>query len=372
MAVSKRNKAIYNMIFDNFELFFANKISNYLEHKYLRKYLTKDPIPKDFKKQYKLYWSKYFKGMQLKRGLKYAWYYASQNGIFDVRYLPNDLYYTKIDQYFNQRKLGWGFNDKNYYSLIFKDIKQPTTLVRKIGDTLLDENYNMLTIEESIAIVCNEEEVICKPTLETGSGRNIAFFMTKKDYGKIKSILSDDNEKDFIIQSLIRQHEKLSKIHDKSINTIRICSILLDDGVHILSSCLRMGVDNSRIDNVTAGGISVGIKQDGTLKKYAYSYYSGEKYEVHPQGIKFENYLVPSYDKACDLVMNIHPKIPHFRLVSWDITIDTNGDPVLIEANMRKGGLNLQQFSNGPLFGDLTDMILDDVFNKKQKNNYNK
>ena len=28
---------------------------------------------------------------------------------------PNTLYYTKIDQHFNQRKLGWGFNDKNYY-----------------------------------------------------------------------------------------------------------------------------------------------------------------------------------------------------------------------------------------------------------------
>lgn len=32
---------------------------------------------------------------------------------------------------------------------------------------------------------------------------------------------------------------------------------------------------------------------------------------------------------------------------------------------MRKGGINLNQFSNGPLFGELTEQVLDEVFGKK-------
>ena len=48
------------------------------------------------------------------------------------------------------------------------------------------------------------------------------------------------------------------------------------------------------------------------------------------------------------------------------MAIDENGDPLLIEANMRKGGISLHQFSNGPLFGDLTDRVLDEVFAKKK------
>ena len=58
--------------------------------------------------------------------------------------------------------------------------------------------------------------------------------------------------------------------------------------------------------------------------------------------------------------------IGHFRLVSWDIAIDECGDPVLIEANMRKGGINLNQFSNGPLFGDLTERVMNEVFGREE------
>ena len=42
-----------------------------------------------------------------------------------------------------------------------------------------------------------------------------------------------------------------------------------------------------------------------------------------------------------------------------------NGDAVLIEANMRKGGINFHQFNNGPLFGDFTKRVLDEVFGVK-------
>ena len=362
MAVSNKAKALYNGIFDGFETKCANFVSNYTENKYLKNYMTKEPIPQDFKTAYMKYWGKYFTKKQLHLGVRYAWYYASQNGILDPKYIPNTVYYTKIDQYFNNRKLGWGFNDKNYYSKIFAGIKQPRTLVRKIDKQILDEEYHLLTVEAALKLISSEDEVICKPTLETGSGRDIRFWKTKEKLDEIKGFLQDDLQQDYIVQKVLKQHDALNEIHKSSINTIRICSLLMPDGVHILSSCMRMGIDKSRVDNVTAGGISCGIHKDGTLDKYAYAYYTGEKFEKHPQGLVFDGYKIPSYDKAVDLVKKAHPIIPHFRLVSWDIAIDENGEPVLIEPNMRKGGINLHQFSNGPLFGELTDVVLDEVF----------
>jgi hypothetical protein len=56
--------------------------------------------------------------------------------------------------------------------------------------------------------------------------------------------------------------------------------------------------------------------------------------------------------------------IPHFKLVSWDIAIDDTNEAVLIEANMRKGGIDIIQFNSGPIFGDLTERVLDEVFEK--------
>lgn len=96
------------------------------------------------------------------------------------------------------------------------------------------------------------------------------------------------------------------------------------------------------------------------LAKYVYAYYSGEKFEQHIRDLVFDCYRIPFYDKAVD--KKECPITPHFRLVFWDITIDKNGNAILIEPNMRKGAINIHQFSNGSLFGKITDIIMIEVF----------
>ncbi len=361
MAGNKKAGHLYWQVFDGLETTCSNFFFKCRENLHLKKHMTKEPIPKDFKKAFNEYWKPY---KIARNGVKYAWYYASKNGIHDPKYIPNNLYYTKIDRYFNDRKLGWGFDDKNYYSKIFAGVKQPKNIVRKIKGMLFDGDYRQITIDEAINLISLEDEVICKPTLETGSGYGIRFWMTQKDAEEIRTFLINPNETDYVIQAIVKQHSKLNKVHKGSINTIRICSILMDDGVHILSSVLRMGVGNSKVDNAHYGGISCGINPDGTLKKYAYGRYTGEKFDKHPQGLVFDGYTIPCYNKAVELVKKSHPTIAHFRLVSWDIAIDENEEAVLIEANMRNGGININQFNNGPLFGDLTDRVLKEVFSK--------
>ncbi|MBE7001282.1 MAG: hypothetical protein E7421_01095 [Ruminococcaceae bacterium] len=365
MAVSKKARGLYWKVFDGVETGCANLINRIQERRLLKKYMTKKPIPSDFKRKHKEYWKRFVSGKAIREGVRFAWYYASQNGIFDPRYIPNTLIYTTIDQHFNDRKLGWGFNDKNYYSRIFAGIKQPKTLVRKIKGMLFNENYEQITVAEAQAVINAESEVVCKPTLETGSGRNIQFWITSEKQDEIKNFLLDNEQQDYIVQAVIKQHPALDLVHKSSLNTIRIATLLMGDGVHFLSSCLRMGTGGARVDNVTAGGISCGINKEGMIDEYAYTYYTGQKIDKHPQGLVFKGFYVPGYDKAIELIKRAHPMIGHFRLVSWDIAIDENGEAVLIEANMRNGGINLHQFSNGPLFGDLTEKVLCEVFHKQ-------
>ena len=203
---------------------------------------------------------------------------------------------------------------------------------------------------------------------QQGGGRDISSF--------VSNICNDD----YIVQSIVEQHPILNKIHSHSLNTIRICSILMPDGVHILSAVLRMGVGKSRVDNATSPdnikfeGATVGITTSGCLKEYAYGYYTGNRFATHPGGFVFKDAQIPSFDKTLSLIQHIHPRIGNFRLVSWDFAIRKDGEPILIEANMRKGGINFHQFNNGPLFAnelltpngqnkrDLTKEVLDEVF----------
>ena len=61
----------------------------------------------------------------------------------------------------------------------------------------------------------------------------------------------------------------------------------------------------------------------------------------------------------------LHAQMPRFRLVSWDFAIDPDGEPVLIEANLHYGELDFHQINNGPIFGEDTEKILKEVFNKR-------
>lgn len=123
-----------------------------------------------------------------------------------------------------------------------------------------------------------------------------------------------------------------------------------------------MGIGNSKVDNASSGGIVVGIRSDGQLREVAYSA-AGQKFDVHPTtGILFENYYIPNFDKVKSIVKCLAAKNPHFRLVSWDIAIDENDNPVLIEANLCDGELDFHQLNNGPIFGEETKEILDEVF----------
>lgn len=47
------------------------------------------------------------------------------------------------------------------------------------------------------------------------------------------------------------------------------------------------------------------------------------------------------------------------------MAFDKNENAILIEPNMRKGKINLYQFSNGPLFSELTDIVMIEVFGRK-------
>ena len=73
-----------------------------------------------------------------------------------------------------------------------------------------------------------------------------------------------------------------------------------------------------------------------------------------------------SFDKAKALVEKAHPMIPCFRMISWDIAINEQSEPVMLEANFTRGCLDFLQMNNGPLFGEDTKKILDEVFGKNK------
>ncbi len=362
MAVNKKLKAFYIRFWQAPENL-ASKIIMFVQNTaILRKKL--DPsfkLTREQKKEVREFWKPY-----ARVSVNWARYNAQETGVFDPRYIPYTVYYNKIDPYFNSKRLGDGFNDKNYYSQIFSDVKQPQTVVRNIGGLLFDADYRLISAQEALKKAEEFDEVIFKPSQETGSGRGIIFLRAQEEGDRLLKILQDKSESNYIVQAVLKQHEALSKLNPTSLNTMRILTLMLEDGVHILSCVLRMGIDGSRLDNASAGGIYVSLKPDGSLGERARSDNSGDFYFQHPNGAVFKGYKIPNFEKVLETVVRSAQKTGNFRLVSWDMSMDESGEPVLIEANMRKGGVSVHQFTNGPMFGDLTQKVLSEVYLSKK------
>lgn len=175
---------------------------------------------------------------------------------------------------------------------------------------------------------------------------------------------------DLVIQEGVKQSETLAKLNADSVNTLRVLSLLHSDGnCKILSTLLRMGLKGTKVDNASSGGISIGVQDDGRLNDFAYSNV-GIRYYEHPTShISFNNVIIPNFEGVKKAVKILHPKFPHFRMISWDIAMNEHNKPVLIEANFCDGELDFHQLNNGPIFGKDTEIILAEIFARKRSRN---
>ena len=129
-----------------------------------------------------------------------------------------------------------------------------------------------------------------------------------------------------------------------------------------------MGANGSNVDNGHSGGVFSGIDNSGRLKDCAYNYMTGRKFEKkHPTtGSVLSDSVIPNYEKCKELVVKLAPRLTSFsRLTSWDLSVDECGEPILIEVNLANGGLFFHQIANGPVFGDMTKEVIDEVIKMK-------
>ena len=131
--------------------------------------------------------------------------------------------------------------------------------------------------------------------------------------------------------------------------------------VHVLSCIFRVGAPNSKVDNVGAGGFACPIRMDGQLNDKAVNR-KAQWVSKNTAGIRFADIKIPEFDKVLESVKKVHSRMAHFKLIGWDMSVDVDGDPVFIEYNTCPGS---NQISCGPTFGDLTERVLDEFFNKR-------
>lgn len=185
------------------------------------------------------------------------------------------------------------------------------------------------------------------------TGECASFVKHIKDYTEYSEIKPEINEGKFLLQKRIYQCDEMNKINPCAINTLRIVTVNKNGQPYPLTALLRVGTSKSgNVDNWAAGGLAVGVNEDGHLKEFGfYKHASDGKTTVHPDtNIVFSEFAIPQYKACVDTVVQAHKLFYNTRFIGWDVAI-TNDGPVIIEGN-DNWEISLMQAADRPLRAD--------------------
>lgn len=287
--------------------------------------------------------------------------YYNRSGIADPRYLPQYIYSYFLRPNTVPKSYLVPFQNKAYLPCFLPAAKQPEMIVRKVEGNYYNSSFEHITREEavrlSLAALEQGNEIVVKPSGKAG-GKGVEFF-AEATAAQLHELFRKKG-KLFVVQKAIRQHPEMKKLNPSTVNTVRLTTVLHNGKFTPAAALIKVGSPNVRVDNYKHGGLLLGVNMDGTVLPWALNIDRQRVTEL-PSGVKLGEggfTKVPCFDSVLATAEKAHFCIPKIKVVSWDIAIDEENEAEIIEANFA-GDLRMHQVLTGPVFGDLTEELLD-------------
>lgn len=273
---------------------------------------------------------------------------------FDKHFVPSCCYYPYILRSLNRTKEYEILEHKGLSQLYLHDIPQPYTPLRIINGIAYDCDYKPLknyAFIDYLLDINKSQELIVKQAKDTCCGLNIKFIPIGSTQSAIRNILNEFNT-DIIVQTIIKQSPVTALLNPTSVNTFRISTLNLNGYISPVSVMIKAGSKGHKVDNVGGGngGALVGVAEDGYVSQKGFS----------SVGELVKTPLLPKVNisEIKDFAVMCHNKLPHIGVVGWDIALDEENKPLMIEANLHWSGITGEQIVSGPFFGERTGEVI--------------
>lgn len=293
-----------------------------------------------------------------KKDVLWARVYKKEFG-FDPYYISVGYHSILIKQQLNPFKQVCSLENKALVDVYFPEIPFPQAYIRCINSILYDKDMNVISFEEAVRILEEKKQFVIKPALYSMQGHGVK----KIDLEKVSNVSKEwfkelfyNATKNFIVQEVVIQHPDIERLNPTSLNCCRITSIYLG-GKYTYGAMLKIGKKGSQVDNWNSSYL-VGINKDGILNDVGWDdkIHSVNKSD---NGILFGGIKYPCFDRVVSSIEYFHKKyFPQCGVVGWDVFIDVNDKPIVIEANLVIPGITAEQLCSGPFFKDVRDEIV--------------
>lgn len=305
------------------------------------------------------FWKKYeFMGKIDYRAFKT---FYNRSGIFDPKYIPHYVLRFFLRPNTAPLKYSTAFQNKAYLTKLIANAKQPETVIRKVEGIYYNEEFERISRNEAVDICMDVlnggREIVVKPSGLAG-GKGVEFLSSAKP-GQLRKLFKEKGSL-FVVQKAIRQHPEMAALNESTVNTVRLTTFLYKGKFIPAAALIKVGSPNVRVDNYKHGGCLIGVNLDGSVLPWALDIDRNRIKEL-PSGVKLGKggfTKVPCFDSVLKTAEKAHYDIPKIKMISWDIAIDDENEAEIIEANFG-GDLRMHQVLTGPVFGDMTEAILD-------------
>lgn len=261
--------------------------------------------------------------------VKYGAGYYDYN-IFDFAHLSDqqkDTYLTR----FRAKKLNMQMNDQGLINLF-----EHKALFNKLFKDYLGRDFlDLATAEESSikSFFESHEEFFAKPNdLACGIGMEL---LKRSDFSSPEDFVQYVTSHNFgLLEEVLHNHPDLAKIYDHALNTMRMITIIGDDGeAHLIYAVQKFGINGRIVDNYGVHG-----PVDLCTGEFLYPAHYGDtrahgEITNHPNSNeKIVGFRTPLFREAKEFVLQAARVVPELRYVGWDVAITPNG-PAIIEGN---------------------------------------
>lgn len=261
-------------------------------------------------------------------GFKYqAGYYDYQEfEFYNLNSKERKLYLTRgknneIVRVYNDKSKFHIFENKNeFYATFDKFIKRKWIEI--------DKN----TKEEFINFFKDNKEIIIKP-IDGEGGKGVEKLIYNEQ--EVNEIYDRIKEKQFIAEQCIKQNEKMNKLYDKSVNSLRMFTFYKDGQAHFLQAVLKIG-NGGVVDNFSSGGMYTYVNEEGYVFVEAIDQADNIFYEHPISKTQIVGFKIPMFEEAVSLVKEAAKVVPEIGYVGWDVAIGEN-EPIVIEGNCFPG-----------------------------------
>lgn len=142
----------------------------------------------------------------------------------------------------------------------------------------------------------------------------------------------------YLIEEPIDQHEDMLRLNSSSVNTIRLVTVMNEkEEVTFMASFVRIGNGVNVVDNFNSGGMTAKLDIDtGKIIEDAINK-EGKIFSEHPlTKTKIEGFQIPCFEEAKQMVIEACKLSKNVRYIGWDVAITKNG-PILVEGNQFPG-----------------------------------